>query len=961
LRALLVLALVGAAVASCKINDQCLECETGDGGHGGSDAPGSDGSAGDGSNCTPTAETCNGKDDDCDGVIDNDPTDVNQPCSNSMGECATATTQCLPTVAGDLTTDRLVCVDPGNNMIVPRPEVCDNVDNNCNGMVDEGDPGGGAKCGGYMFTGTCVAGISHCVTGSVQCVGGTGPQPEVCDGLDNDCDNVIDEDLTNLGTCGAPEPGCASPPCGLCKLGTLSCVGATQVCMGATNPVPEKCNTFDDDCDGKIDEDFDTKTDPQNCGSCGNVCGAGLTDAGNAQWGCAEDPVTHVGKCKITSCNAGYHDNNNDPSDGCEFGPCFTSGAEVCDGLDNDCDGMIDETPAIGTAPGICQTQGECAGTIATCPCANTPDALGCTNFDGWTCNYPSTVSTDMSGNIIPETACDGLDNDCNGWIDDNQSPMRHADGTTLTPVACNDGTVNVGICESFGTYECPQPPLPNTGPAVCNYTTVGQTAQPESCNNLDDDCDGKVDEDVPAGTITGRDWIDIGGGHEMMKYEASRPDSDGTTSGAVSTTACHQINLKAGTAGASESSTTATFTTVAAHGFTVGQVVTIAGVGVTGYNGTWQIVSTTATTFTVTLTKTGLANSGGGSASQNCVATCSKLHAEPWTNVTYLQALSACQSIGATLCTESAWHRACSTVAPTTYPLSVGTATAVFIEAEDYSAISYATDSGGTTRSWVEDETPGFSGISDLQAVPDTGASLSSGNSTLQAPRLDYLIDFTNATAASYFVWVRMFSGNSNANRVYLGLNAAVPPQAPTVAVQTASNGTWQWVTAVNGMGNPVAFGVPGSGNRYLSIFMARDGVKVDAIYISTSNTTPTPTLKGPGGEWAYASSPSSYARDTCNGADYNTDLSQPDAPLPTGSLANCYANDETFTGSSADEAFDMSGNVKEWGLAHQPGENPIRGGASDDTGPGTSCPLDFTLGDNTFFFPDVGFRCCK
>ena len=57
----------------------------------------------------------------------------------------------------------------------------------------------------------------------------------------------------------------------------------------------------------------------------------------------------------------------------------------------------------------------------------------------------------------------------------------------------------------------------------------------------------------------------------------------------------------------------------------------------------------------------------------------------------------------------------------------------------------------------------------------------------------------------------------------------------------------------------------------------------------------------------------------------------------------------------------FDLSGNVKEWTLAHVPGENPIRGGASNNTGEGISCPLTFALADDAFFFPNIGFRCCR
>jgi len=56
-----------------------------------------------------------------------------------------------------------------------------------------------------------------------------------------------------------------------------------------------------------------------------------------------------------------------------------------------------------------------------------------------------------------------------------------------------------------------------------------------------------------------------------------------------------------------------------------------------------------------------------------------------------------------------------------------------------------------------------------------------------------------------------------------------------------------------------------------------------------------------------------------------------------------------------------DMSGNVKEWTLARLPGQNPIRGGSSSDTEIGTSCGLNFSLGTDTFFFPNVGFRCCR
>jgi len=55
------------------------------------------------------------------------------------------------------------------------------------------------------------------------------------------------------------------------------------------------------------------------------------------------------------------------------------------------------------------------------------------------------------------------------------------------------------------------------------------------------------------------------------------------------------------------------------------------------------------------------------------------------------------------------------------------------------------------------------------------------------------------------------------------------------------------------------------------------------------------------------------------------------------------------------------MSGNVKEWALARSAGFNPLRGGSANNEVNGTTCKLDFSSGDNTFFFPNVGFRCCR
>lgn len=848
----IVMFVAGATQLSCNVNEYCLNCARGDGGHDGSGS-GSDGGstdADDSGTCVPTGvEVCDGKDNDCNGLTDDGTVlEVGDLCANQVGECSGGVKQC---VNGALTCTRS-----------PVPETCDTKDNDCNGLTDEGDPGGGAKCG--TDVGECVAGVMHCMSGTVQCIGAIGGTmapfgtAETCDGKDNDCDGSFDEGLTNLGACGpktcitsanagalcttnAQCPGgtCAANV-GLCLQGTLSCQGGGLVCgappMGAPRgPTFETCDNLDNDCDGVVDDGYNLASDPQNCGMCGTVCGMGIPNGGHANWGCG------AGTCIVAGCKAGYHDLNGLASDGCEFGVCFSSGPEVCDGVDNDCDNMTDE--GIGAAPAICATAGECAGTVATCDGTN-----------GWRCHYGATVSTDpmsMGTVIVAETKCDTKDNDCDARIDEGQPNLNQA---------CHDN--GIGECQGKGTFVCDAANL--NGPAVCNITMPGATATAEICDNKDNNCNGMIDDGGGSGSLVGQEWISIGNSKQMMKYEASKPDADMTTSGSVQTIAC------------------------------------------------------------------------------------SKSGVLPWTNLTYPQAVAACTSVGARLCTEQEWHRTCSVVAPSTYPIALAMAGTVtqLVEAEDYFANVIATDTSVTpnvTHAWVADLTAGYSGISAMQANPDSGSNLTNANVLAMGPHLDFRFNFQKATS-TYHIWVLMNSPNGNANRVVTTVDGGAIANANQVT--TSANNAWQWR---QGTATPTIT----AGLHTISVYMVRDGVKVDAIVITDANTTPGLPTNSKGGHWSYATNPSTYQATTCNGQDL--DPAQ-DTTRPTGSLASCFAN-----GTTTDDAYDMSGNVKEWTLAHQPGENPIRGGAANNTAEGISCSLNFTLADNAFFFPNVGFRCCR
>ena len=110
----------------------------------------------------------------------------------------------------------------------------------------------------------------------------------------------------------------------------------------------------------------------------------------------------------------------------------------------------------------------------------------------------------------------------------------------------------------------------------------------------------------------------------------------------------------------------------------------------------------------------------------------------------------------------------------------------------------------------------------------------------------------------------------------------------------------------------------------------------------------------------WSYNNTCRTYSSTKCNGNDYDfiAGGTDDDGLLDTNALANCYAN----WGGTSNQIFDMSGNLKEWVTGPMsPTTNPLRGGSYNNTQNGIRCDFNFTVADNTFRFPNVGFRCCK
>ena len=407
---------------------------------------------------------CNDKDSTDDGTIDDTIYDPGEQDNDGDG---------FTTSDGD-------CDDENSAFHPAAEEICDGIDNNCDGEIDEGvtntfyadtdDDGFGDEgstveaCDspdGYVAVGgDCDDTTAESFPGNV----------EYCDGVDNDCDGDIDEDVQETFWADGDGDGYGDPDSVIETCEEVSGYVANSDDCDDTSSISypladEICDELDNDCDGTVDE--------------------GVTDTYYAD---VDGDTYGVSDMTTEACDlpTGYSDIPGDCDDA--VAAINPDALEECDTVDNDCDGTIDEDDAIDALTWYRDndTDGYGESTLSTLSCTQPPgyvaDATDCD--DGDAAQYPGA-----------DEYCNTEDDDCDGTIDEDDSL------DVLTWYADSDSDTYGDASSS--DIDCNQPSGYVADATDCDDGDAAQyPGADEYCNTEDDDCDGDIDEEAVDG-----DW----------------------------------------------------------------------------------------------------------------------------------------------------------------------------------------------------------------------------------------------------------------------------------------------------------------------------------------------------------------------------------------------------------------------------------------------------------------------
>ncbi len=456
---------------------------------------------------------------------------------------------------------------------------CNGLDENCNGTADENYVATGCVTG---LPGVCAPGATACVGGQAQCVQNVPPGTETpavagsCfDGQDNDCDGLID--CADQGCANAAGNACVTGVPGICSDGTLTCIAnnPTVQCVQNQQTAVELFNTatcgdgLDNDCDSLVDaadpgctppaelcfngtdDDGDTFVDcldPDCAGARNGPCDSGIPGVcATGQVGCLNGsaqclqtvfPQTEALTAGNT-CGDGLDNDCDALVDSLDPG-CMPPETACFDGQDNDLDGLPDcaDPDCSGAQDGVCGTglPGICsAGTLAcqggNASCVQTQngvlEAFNAGNCsDGLDNDCDGFVDASDPGCTTPDEICfNGMDDDFDGLADCADPNCEGARGDP-----CSSGLP--GIC-SAGTVTCQQ------GNASCiqNQQGVPEVFDAGNCGDgLDNDCDSFIDA-VDPGCIAPVEVCFNGMDDDLDGLaDCADPDCDGKTDGPCAT-----------------------------------------------------------------------------------------------------------------------------------------------------------------------------------------------------------------------------------------------------------------------------------------------------------------------------------------------------------------------------------------------------------------------------------------